>query len=87
MATGISMDVFQWIVGGMFTLLMSVGGFFFKQISMRLKDIERDFYLRNERLSVVESQLASLKDQTQQVVHKLDAIQAMLLTWKREQDK
>jgi tetrahydromethanopterin S-methyltransferase subunit G len=74
MGAGIPMELFQWVVGGMFGLLVTVGGFFFKQIATRLDGIERDLSRRNERISVVESQLDNFNRRLDRIEVKLDLI-------------
>jgi len=74
MGNGMPMDVFQWIVGGLFGLLISAGSWFFKQISSRLDSIERDLSRRNERLSVLETQFDTLNKRLDRIETKLDIL-------------
>lgn len=70
----VPLSVFQWVVSGMFALLGSVGGFFFRQINTRLKDIEKDLAGRNERLAVVEAKFSDLDRRLDRIEMKLDVL-------------
>lgn len=74
MSDEIPLNVFQWVVGGLFGVLTSVGAFFFKQISGRLDAIEQDLSRRNERISVLETYIESFNRRLDRIETKLDIL-------------
>lgn len=74
MADEIPLNVFEWVVGGLFAALCSVGTFFFKQISSRLDAIERDLSRRNERISVLEAHIETVNRRLDRIETKLDIL-------------
>jgi tetrahydromethanopterin S-methyltransferase subunit G len=74
MSGGVSLEIFEWVVGGMFSVLVAVGGFFFKQIASRLTAIERDLSRRNERISVLETHIDTVNRRLDRIETKLDIL-------------
>lgn len=74
MAEKIDGELFRWIVGGLLTLISTLGGYWLTHLTNRLDTVTRDFYDRGQRISALEAHIDSANRRLDRIDQKQDAI-------------
>lgn len=69
---GIDSDTFRWILGGLVGLISSIGGFWLSHLTTRLDEFAKDLSDRNQRISVLETNVDGFNKRLDRIELKID---------------
>lgn len=84
MTTEIDQDLFQWIVGGLTSVLSAFGFKWMHTIQSKVDDLERSFNLRNERIKALETHTDIAIRRFDRIEDQLEEIKQLLLAERKK---